>query len=125
MSGRLQSVRISFWGPRWFGGLKADAPEEIIQHGGHRTRLTARAISVDFRFFSDFARAREVNNVMALARRRLNLRQGVRMGLGVDRLDYTKGLRKRLWALDSFFTRYPQYRGMFTFVQVAVRPEAK
>jgi trehalose-6-phosphate synthase len=57
---------------------------------------------------------------MTLARRRLGLRQGIRMGLGVDRLDYSKGLLKRLWALDTFFTRYPDYRGKFIFVQIAV-----
>jgi trehalose-6-phosphate synthase len=44
----------------------------------------------------------------------------MRFGLGVDRLDYTKGLLKRFWALDLFFTRYPQYRGVFSFIQIAV-----
>src|SRR5207247_10287538 len=47
-------------------------------------------------------------------------RPGMRLVLGVDRLDYTKGLLKRLWALDLFFTNFPQYRGAFTFVQVAI-----
>ena len=43
-----------------------------------------------------------------------------RIGLGVDRLDYTKGLLKRFWAIDAFFEQYPHYRGRFTFVQIAV-----
>jgi len=103
-----------------FLGAEVNASHDIIEHQGHRTRLTARAISVDFRFFSDRARASEVKGVKALARLRVGLTPGVRMGLGVDRLDYTKGLLKRFWALDAFFTRYPQYRGTFTFVQVAV-----
>jgi alpha,alpha-trehalose-phosphate synthase [UDP-forming] len=103
-----------------FLGAQVDASHEIVQHGGHRTRLTARAISVDFRSFSECARAKGVKDGMALARRRLGLPHGIRIGLGVDRLDYTKGLLKRLWALDIFFTRYPQYRGAFSFVQVAV-----
>ena len=44
----------------------------------------------------------------------------VRIGLGVDRLDYTKGLLKRLWAIDAFFQQFPQYQGRFTFIQIAV-----
>jgi len=44
----------------------------------------------------------------------------VRIGLGVDRLDYTKGLLKRLWAIDTFFQQFPHYRGQFTFIQIAV-----
>ena len=36
---------------------------------------------------------------------------GMKVILGVDRLDYTKGLRHRLQAIDRFFERYPQYIG--------------
>src|SRR4029077_14269357 len=50
----------------------------------------------------------------------LGVPRGVRVGLGVDRLDYTKGLMKRLWALKDFFDRYPEYCGTFTFLQVAI-----
>src|SRR5690606_6059249 len=76
--------------------------------------------SVDFERFSTRARSPEVERALTLARRRLRVGPGLRVGLGVDRLDYTKGLLKRLWALDDFSTRYPQYRGGFTFVQIAV-----
>jgi len=62
----------------------------------------------------------EVKDAMARARRRLGVSRGVRIGLGVDRLDYTKGLMKRLWALKIFFERYPEYAGKFTFLQVAI-----
>jgi len=103
-----------------FLGAEVDRSHDTVQHRGHRTKLTAQAISVDFRYISDLAKTAEVESLMILARRRLGIRQGIRMGLGVDRLDYTKGLLKRFWALDTFFTRYPQYRGRFIFVQVAV-----
>jgi trehalose-6-phosphate synthase len=91
-----------------------------VRLGATRTTVTARAISVDFHAFSARATTPSVERAMALARRRLNHRAGLRLGLGVDRLDYTKGLLKRLWGLDAFFTKYPEYRGAFTFVQVAV-----
>ncbi|MEY7849524.1 trehalose-6-phosphate synthase [Natrarchaeobius sp. A-rgal3] len=41
------------------------------------------------------------------------------LGLGVDRLDYTKGIPERLAALERFFERNPDWRGSFTFVQKA------
>ena len=42
------------------------------------------------------------------------------MILGVDRLDYTKGLVARLMALEVLFSQYPQWIGKVTFLQVAV-----
>jgi trehalose 6-phosphate synthase len=41
------------------------------------------------------------------------------VGLGVDRVDYTKGIPERFGAIERFFERYPSYRGKLTFVQVA------
>ena len=41
------------------------------------------------------------------------------LGVGVDRLDYTKGIEERLLAVEQLLDRYPQYRGRFVFVQVA------
>jgi trehalose 6-phosphate synthase len=40
------------------------------------------------------------------------------MGIGVDRMDYTKGIPERFRALEDFFERYPNYVGQFTFVQI-------
>jgi trehalose-6-phosphate synthase len=42
------------------------------------------------------------------------------VGLGVDRLDYTKGIPERLAALDAVLTRVPDLRGRLTFVQIGV-----
>jgi trehalose 6-phosphate synthase len=39
--------------------------------------------------------------------------------VGVDRLDYTKGIEERLLAVERLLERYPQFRGRFTFVQLA------
>jgi trehalose 6-phosphate synthase len=41
------------------------------------------------------------------------------LGLGVDRLDYTKGIEERLLAVERLLERFPQYRGRFTFAQLA------
>lgn len=91
-----------------------------VRYKGVVTRLAACPISVDFQTLDDGARSPEVERRMAAAQRSFAPRPGVRVGLGVDRLDYTKGLLKRFWALDLFFTKFPRYRGAFTFVQVAI-----
>ena len=40
------------------------------------------------------------------------------LGVGVDRVDYTKGIPERFRALERFFEKYPAYRRELTFVQI-------
>jgi trehalose 6-phosphate synthase len=40
------------------------------------------------------------------------------MGVGVDRLDYTKGILERFLAVERFLEKYPRYQGVFTFIQI-------
>ena len=40
------------------------------------------------------------------------------LGVGVDRVDYTKGILERFLAVERFLDRYPRYQGKFTFVQI-------
>jgi trehalose 6-phosphate synthase len=49
----------------------------------------------------------------------LGLAPDALIGVGVDRLDYTKGLEERLLAVERMLERYPELRGRFTFVQLA------
>jgi len=41
------------------------------------------------------------------------------VGLGVDRLDYTKGILERFKGIEFFFDSYPAYKEKFTFLQIA------
>jgi trehalose 6-phosphate synthase len=41
------------------------------------------------------------------------------LGVGVDRLDYTKGIEERLLAVERLLERFPEHRGRFTFIQLA------
>jgi trehalose 6-phosphate synthase len=103
-----------------FLGAIIHSSREHVLYNGHDTKVAAQPISVDFRMFSTHARSPVVDRTEAALRQRVGLRPGVRLGLGVDRLDYTKGLLKRLWALDTFFFQFPEYLGKFTFLQIAV-----
>jgi alpha,alpha-trehalose-phosphate synthase [UDP-forming] len=40
------------------------------------------------------------------------------LGVGVDRVDYTKGIPERFRAIERFLEKYPKYQGQFTFVQI-------
>lgn len=40
------------------------------------------------------------------------------LGVGVDRIDYTKGILERFLAIERFLEKYPRYQGQFTFVQI-------
>lgn len=45
--------------------------------------------------------------------------EGKVVALGVDRIDYTKGLIERILAVDRFIEKYPQYKDKFVFIQLA------
>ncbi len=45
--------------------------------------------------------------------------EGKIVGIGVDRIDYTKGIVERILAIDRFLEKYPQYKKKFVFVQLA------
>jgi trehalose 6-phosphate synthase len=40
------------------------------------------------------------------------------IGVGVDRVDYTKGILERFLAIERFLEKYPTYQGKFTFIQI-------
>jgi len=43
----------------------------------------------------------------------------VRLGIGIDRLDYTKGIHEKFLAIERLLERHPELRGEFAFIQVA------
>jgi trehalose 6-phosphate synthase len=46
------------------------------------------------------------------------------MGIGVDRIDYTKGLIEKFLSIERFFEKYPEYVGQFCFVQIGATSRA-
>lgn len=43
----------------------------------------------------------------------------IKLGIGVDRLDYTKGIIERFLSIESFFKKNPEWIGKFSFIQIA------
>lgn len=98
---------------------EVDLEHSTVTYKGHVTKVMAFPISVDFEKFSSLAQDVKTIKNMQLIRQRYNF-SGKLVGVGVDRLEYTKALVKRLRAIDFFFARYKEYRGRFTFLQIAV-----
>jgi alpha,alpha-trehalose-phosphate synthase [UDP-forming] len=98
---------------------RVDEPASEICRGGHTTLVRPFPIGIDFDDHNDLA---ESDLVLAQVRRwreELPL-HGKLLGIGIDRLDYTKGIPERLRFLDRLLERCPRYRGRLLFVQIAV-----
>ena len=89
-----------------------------VTRNGRTTRVMVFPISIDYRKFDSLAASPETAERMARFRKDLRLPQMV--GIGVDRLDFSKALIQRFQAIDLLFRRYRSLRGKFTFIQVAV-----
>ncbi len=95
------------------GALRTD---DTVQHGGRRTRLGVFPIGVD------------VDSVQQQARHSLSSDSVKRMGsgllgrrcvIGVDRLDYSKGLVDRFLAYERYMEAHPESLNHITFLQIA------
>jgi trehalose 6-phosphate synthase/phosphatase len=110
----------------FIGCIQALTPGVKVVGGGHVCKLTtdhqeirlgALPISVDYKGFADLAGTPEVADQAWIIHANLPNRQLI---LGVDRLDYTKGIPNRLRAFAAALEHYPQMRRKITLVQVVV-----
>jgi trehalose 6-phosphate synthase/phosphatase len=88
-----------------------------IDHDGREVRLGAFPMGIDAQAFENLA-----NEPTVLEEVRVHREKSAdqRLVLGVDRLDYTKGIPQRLVAVQRLLEREPAWRGRLRFVQVAV-----
>lgn len=96
--------------------VKLDMEQFSVTRGGKTTYVRPQPISID----PDLAVTRTTEDP---AREAIRIRKQLRIGhqhllLGVDRVDYTKGLLERFRAIGRLLTLHPEWRRKFTFVQV-------
>jgi len=96
---------------------RVDRDKFAIIRAGKETLVRPFPISIDFERFETLANSPRTQESMSALRHRYNL-HNVKVGLGLDRFDYTKGIPERFRAVDIFFRKYPQYLGRFTFLQL-------
>jgi trehalose 6-phosphate synthase len=63
--------------------------------------------------------APSVEECRAQVWREQGLKPDALLGVGVDRLDYTKGVEERLLSVERLLELYPEFRGRFSFAQLA------
>ncbi|MDC0336535.1 trehalose-6-phosphate synthase, partial [Pseudodesulfovibrio sp.] len=88
-----------------------------VDMGNRQFRLGAFPISIDFNQFSQIAERPEVVEKAFSIKEALRHRKII---LGVDRLDYTKGIPERIRSIQTLLRRYPDLKGRVNFVQIAV-----
>lgn len=99
------------------GGYEVDRDRGEVIHGQKRTKVDAFPLGIPVDYFTELTAS---PRVQARTRRiRRALRTPI-MVLGVDRLDYTKGILERLLGFERFLELNPAYHRRVTLVQIAV-----
>jgi trehalose 6-phosphate synthase len=96
----------------------------IVHVEGRGTRAVTAPIGVDFDRLDGMAADPGMDAEMEKVRHDLQLTFPM-IGVGVDRLDYTKGIPERLAALDRLLEMRPELARTLTFVQVGVPSRSK
>lgn len=98
---------------------RIDRESRSVVHKGSETLIRPYPISIEW------PTGRTNGGSGEATRRRLGVRDGVKLGVGIERFDYTKGILDRIKAIESLFDRFPQWRGKLTFVQAAAPTRSK
>src|SRR5258708_7685193 len=96
---------------------KVDYERFEITRGGKVTVVRPFPISIDAEEHEQTAQSQAVEDEMDRWRAQLRLTDEF-VGIGIDRLDYTKGIPERLRALDLFLEQHAEYRQPLIFVPI-------
>jgi len=97
---------------------KIDWEQFSVDRGGHTTLVKPFPISVGFENISDKNSAiKEREPLRKTIFKEINLHTKY-LGVGVDRIDYTKGIPERFRAIERFLEKYPEFVGEFTFIEL-------
>jgi len=93
----------------------ASVSDDVVEMSGRRTRVHAFPIGIIPEAFESDADG-ESEETTAL----LRSLEGRRLIIGVDRLDYTKGIPERLEAFALLLETFPEWRGKVSLIQISV-----
>lgn len=96
---------------------RPDRERSAIVYKGQTTYIRHFPISIDFDAINEASKKREVDEEIFRLKTKFHLFDKI-VGIGVDRLDYTKGIPEKFRALDLFLDQNPEYRRKFVYVQL-------
>jgi trehalose 6-phosphate synthase len=96
--------------------------EKGIERTGQITKVKALPLGINYKNYRALATSKTTNENAAKLRKKLRAGWVI---FGVDRLDYSKGILKRLQAFERFLVKNPRYKGSVVFVQVAAPSRTK
>jgi trehalose 6-phosphate synthase len=97
--------------------VRVDRERLSVFKGGRETLVRPFPISIDYDMVEAKARNEDIERRISLLKMDFRLRNRF-LGIGVDRMDYTKGIVERFNAIDRFLEKYPAYVGKFVFLQL-------
>jgi trehalose 6-phosphate synthase len=103
---------------------RIDRETYAVIQGKRRTLVRPYPISIEWPVHW-LNGAPSVVECRAAVRGEIGLSADALLGVGVDRLDYTKGIEERFSAVDELLRRHPEFRGRFTFAQLAAPSRTK
>jgi trehalose 6-phosphate synthase len=95
--------------------LEIDGHQTALSLNGRQTRIGNFPVGIEPRVFQRLARR---NMRSPLVQEMVASLGGRPMVIGVDRLDYSKGLIQRLDAFDRFLDNHPEWIGKVTYLQI-------
>jgi alpha,alpha-trehalose-phosphate synthase [UDP-forming] len=97
---------------------KIDWERFSVDRGGHSTLVKPFPISVSFEGISEkVADLEEKGLLRETILKELDIHAEC-LGIGVDRIDYTKGIPERFRAIERFLEKYPEFIGKFSFIEL-------
>jgi trehalose-6-phosphate synthase len=97
---------------------RVDRESFSVTMKGHTCYVRPFPISIEWPPKHDIA-ADQIPQVRAQLLEELLIPQDALVGVGVDRMDYTKGITERLLAVERLLEKHPQLVGKFFFVQIS------
>lgn len=97
---------------------RIDRETNTVSYKEHMSEIRAYPISIEWQS-SKMLQAPPVLECEEYVRKKEKIPKNVRIAIGVDRLDYTKGIIERFRAVEMLLESNPRYRGNFTLIQIA------
>jgi trehalose-6-phosphate synthase len=97
--------------------VRVDRERLSVFKEGRETLVRPFPISIDYDMVEEKARDKDLERRISILKSDFRLRNRF-LGIGIDRMDYTKGIMERFEAIDRFFEKYPSYVGKFVFLQL-------